>query len=136
MVVYGGSLDATVLLRLVLDDLPAQHQAAAALLETSQHPFAVADTALIELVFVLENYYQFSRPAIQETVELLLSLPSIAADQQLFTVVLPLFVTQKALSFEDCYLRAYALVQDAKPLWTFDKKLSKQGTGIQLLVSK
>jgi predicted nucleic-acid-binding protein len=136
MVTYAGSLDASVLLRLVLGDMPKEHKAAADLLESSPHPFAIADLAIIELVFVLENHYQFSRTVIKETVEALLALPNIVADQQLFSEALPLFVTYKTLTIEDCYLRSYAQVQDARPLWTFDKKLAKQGKGIQTVQTK
>lgn len=124
MAKFAGSLDANVLLRLVLNDIPDQHEAAVSLLESSRYQFAVADTAFIELVFALEQHYQFKRPAIQEAVEALLALPVINANRTLMEAVLPLFVKLHSLSFEDCCLQVYADLNHALPLWTFDKKLA------------
>lgn len=126
MTKFAGSLDANVLLRLLLNDVPEQHQAAVNLLENSIRPFKVADVAIIELVFALENHYHFKRIAIQETIESLLSLPTIRADRKHFEAALPLFVKHSNLTFEACYLHVLAEADGAAPLWTFDKKLASR----------
>ena len=51
----AGSLDANLLLRLLLKDIPAQHQAVFRLVNQAVEPFAVADIAIVEVVFVLEE---------------------------------------------------------------------------------
>jgi predicted nucleic-acid-binding protein len=124
MAKFAGSLDANVLLRLMLNDIPEQHDAAVSLLESSRYQFAVADMALIEFVFALEKHYQFKRSAIQETVEALLSLPVINANRALMETVLPLYVKMGGMTFEDCCLQVYADLNNALPLWTFDRKLA------------
>jgi predicted nucleic-acid-binding protein len=133
MTVSAGSLDANVLLRLLLNDVADQHQAVVKLFERSVGKFSVADTAIIEIVFVLERHYQFSRSAIVETIEGLMSLTAITCNQPLFVAALPLFSKHSGLSFEDCCLAVYAGLNNAEPLWTFDRKLAKQTSSAKLL---
>lgn len=129
----SGSLDANVLLRLLLNDVPGQNTAAIKLLQDADGQFAVADTAIIEVVFVLERHYEFSRAQIAEAVKGLMSLPEINCNRELFVATLPLFTKHSALSFEDCCLAKYAELNDAKPLWTFDQKLANQAASAKLV---
>ena len=122
----AGSLDANIVLRLLLNDVPEQHDAAVRLLSSSTNPFSVADTAIVETIFVLERNYKVNRSAICDSVSDFLSLSSIQANTSLFKLALPLFKAHPSLSFEDCCLSSYAELQNAIPLWTFDKKHAKQ----------
>ena len=135
MVGSAGSLDANVRLRLLLNDVADQHQAALTLFQRAAGQFAVADTAIIELVFVLGRNYGFTRPAIAEAVEGLMSLPEINCNRLLFERALVLFRKHPALSFEDCCLASYAALNNAEPLWTFDKKLANQAPSAPLVPS-
>lgn len=133
---FAGSLDANVLLRLLLNDVPKQHAAAIKLMEISTDQFAVADTAIIEVVFVLERHYQFSRPQIKEAIDGLASLPSLNCNRELLSGALPLYARHQKLSFEDCCLAVYAELNNALPLWTFDIKLAHQARGAKLVGSR
>lgn len=135
MAILSGSLDANVLLRLLLNDIADQHQGVVKLFQDAAGQFAVADTAIIETVFVLERNYKFTRAAITETVEGLMSLTAINCNRQLFLRALPLFAKYSALSFEDCCLAVYADLNDAKPMWTFDRKLAKQAPNARLVTT-
>ena len=130
---FSGSLDANVLLRLLLNDVPDQHQASLQLLQDSAGQFAVADIAIIEIVFVLGKNYGFSRREIVEAIEGLMSLTKINCNQALFEKALPLFSKSPGLSFEDCYLASYAELNEANPLWTFDRKLAHQAQSASLI---
>lgn len=132
----GGSLDTNVLLRLLLNDIPEQHDAAKKLITEASGQLAVADTAIIELVFVLERHYQLMRNQISEAVMGILQLKEINANRMLFEAALPAYVGSPALSFEDCCLGAYAKIDDAEPLWTFDKKLANQSASARLVEGK
>lgn len=134
MATFAGSLDANVLLRLLLNDVSNQHAAAKNLFQNASGQFAVADTAMIEVAFVLERYYKFARADIAEAVEGLMSLTEINCNRVLFEKALPLFVKNPSLSFEDCCLAIYAELNNAKPLWTFDEKLAKQAPSARLVV--
>lgn len=128
-----GSLDTNALLRLLINDIPPQHEAVKALLVKASGQLAVADTAIIELVFVLERYYGFSRQQAKEAVIGLMQLKEINCNRTLFEKALPIYLSHPALSFEDCCLSAYATLNEAEPLWTFDKKLATQAASAKLI---
>lgn len=119
---FSRSLDTNVILRLLINDVPQQHEAAKELLaKASGQQLAVADTAVIELVFVLERYYGFSRQQTKEAVMGLMQLQEINGNRVLFEKALALYLDHAGLSFEDCCLSTYAALNQAEPLWTFDK---------------
>lgn len=120
-----GSLDANVLLRLLLEDLPEQHDAALALL-TGGGRFAVSDVALIEVAFVLGRAYGLTRAQQREAVLGLLDQPQIEGSRDVFAGALERYVVRPKLSLEDCYLVAAAEHHGYAPLWTFDRKLVSQ----------
>lgn len=133
MLTPRGSVDANVVLRLLLDDVPNQHAAAVALLESGNAPFVVSDVAVIEVVFALCRHYDFSRGAAAEAIEGLISLTQIDCNRALFERALPLFTDHVKLSFEDCCLVTYAELANAQPLWTFDRKLAGQAPSARLV---
>lgn len=133
MSTYGGSLDANVLLRLLLNDVPDQHAEAVALLDGADAPFVVSDVAVIEVVFALRRHYEFGRNEVAEAIEGMMSLIQIDCNRVLFTRALPLFTDRPKLSFEDCCLVAYAELSNARPLWTFDRKLAGQASSARLV---
>lgn len=130
---FSGSLDTNAILRLLINDIPSQHEAVKALLAKASGQFAVADTAIIELVFVLERYYGFSRQQAKEAVIGLMQLKEISCNRTLLEKALLTYLSHPALSFEDCCLSTYASLDDAEPLWTFDKKLATQATSAKLI---
>lgn len=132
---FTGSFDTNVLLRLLLNDIPKQHTAAKKLMGQAANQFAVADTVIIELVFGLDRYYGFRRPQIAEAVDGLMKLKEINCNRALFEGALPLFVNHNGLSFEDCCLAVHAQLNNAVPLWTFDKKLANQVSSARLIAS-
>ncbi len=124
-----GSLDANVLLRLLLNDVPAQHDAAVNLIRRGE--FRVSDIATAEVVFVLDRHYGLSRAQIRKALGRLLRQPPIRATPEALAA-LPTFDTSPKLSFEDCLLVEHAERDHAQPLWTFDRKLASQ-TAAQLV---
>lgn len=122
----AGSLDTNVLLRLLLNDVPAQHKAALNLFNDTQGQLHVADTAIIEVVFVLSRAYKFTRPQVLEAIDGVMKLAKLSLNRMLFENALPVFMSHPSLSFEDCCLATYANLNNAEPLWTFDKKLASQ----------
>lgn len=120
-----ASLDANVVLRLLLDDVPEEHQLAVTLV-TVYGPLAVSDVALIETIFVLGRAYGLTRAEQYEAVMGLLSLPMVEGRSDLFEMAFADYLVHPKLSFEDCYLVALARTEGRAPLWTFDRKLAQQ----------
>ncbi|HWZ65719.1 MAG TPA: PIN domain-containing protein [Patescibacteria group bacterium] len=130
----SGSLDTNVLLRLLLKDVPDQHQSAVALIKSHAGQFAIADIAIMEIVFVLTGEtYGFSRAQAREAVEGVMSMDQLNCNRALFNQALPVYEARSNLSFEDCCLAVYAKLNNAEPLWTFDKKLAKQAQNTELI---
>lgn len=126
------SLDTNVVVRLFIDEDPAQSAAAETCLER-YNQIHLADTAIIETIFIIAERYEHGRTAAANCVRQLLTHPKIVCNQALFTKVLPMFERHPALSIEDCCLAVYAQLNDAAPLLTFDRKLANQLQHTELL---
>ena len=131
---FAGSLDANIVLRTLLNDIPDQNQAALKLLGSTDKQFAVADVALIEVGFVLERFYHFDRTQIVEVITAFMLQSQINCNRVLFDRALEIFQSHPALNLEDCCLAVYSELNNAAPLYTLDKKLAKQVQTAQLLV--
>lgn len=129
-----GSLDANVVLRLLLNDVPEQHSLAVALLQ-AESPLHVSDIALVETIFVLGRAYRLDREQQREAILGLMSLPQIIANTEHLERALDVYVVHPKLSFEDCYLVTDSERLNQQPLWTFDRKLASQ-TSAQLIESE
>jgi predicted nucleic-acid-binding protein len=126
------SLDTNCLLRWLLGDVPEQTVAVSAFI-TSEKNIAIADAALIEVVFVLEKLKKISRESIEKALRALLENESIICNRELFIEVLPLYTRHPKLSFVDCFLVVLARQTGTAPLLTFDKKLANQLSGAEIL---
>ncbi len=123
-----GSLDTSAVLRFLVRDDATQADMVGRLLVASKVQLAVADVAIVEAVHVLTRYYQLERDDAIVLVTGFINLPVINCNRVLFERAFEVFATHPALSFEDCCLAMYAELNDALPLYTFDKKLAKQIT--------
>ena len=128
-----SSLDTNALLRLLLKDVPEQHEMIKQLIAQADRTFLVSDTAIIELVFVLERHYEFSRSLIKEAIDALVSVTNILININSIQGALEAYTAHPMLSFEDCYLAEEAARNNAVPLWTFDKKLARQSEHAQII---
>ncbi|MDR2063704.1 MAG: PIN domain-containing protein [Candidatus Nomurabacteria bacterium] len=119
------SLDTSILVRLITGDIPHQCQKARHIINRPVN-YHVADIAIVELVYVLENYYHYDRAHINEALFSIIDLPNIKCNRALFQSALPIYLAHPKLSFVDCCLTEYARLKQSEPLWTFDKKLAMQ----------
>jgi predicted nucleic-acid-binding protein len=130
---FQGSLDTNTLLRLLLRDVPKQHASVKNLVESCTSQLAIADVVFFEVAFVLVRNYGFSREQVSEAIQDIMSLEQINCNRRLFDKALQLYVAHPALGFEDCALSVYAELNNATPLYTFDKKLANQTKTSQLV---
>lgn len=129
----NGSLDTNIVLRLLVHDVPEQTRQAAALLDHTTGQLAVADLVFVESVHVLERYYQIERSRIRTLLSEFMRLEKLNCNRVMLDKALIPFVAHPALSFEDCCLAAYAELNGALPLYTFDQKLARQIEGAELV---
>lgn len=120
------SLDTNTLLRLLLGDVPSQTGVVEELLTDSSNRFAVADMVFAEIVWVLQGkLYNYDRQRIAANLESIIAIKHINCNRVMLNRALPLYVAHKKISFIDACLAAYAELNDATPLLSFDKKLAE-----------
>ncbi len=128
------SLDTNVVLRLIVGDVETQRARAMELVQGSKTQLAVADIVFVELEYALTKHYEFSRKEVASLLGAFAGHPKINCNRSLITAVLAQYVHHPALSFTDIALSVYADLNQATPLWTFDKKLATQSPHAKLLV--
>jgi predicted nucleic acid-binding protein len=129
----SASLDTNALVRLLIGDIPIQANKVRKLLHQPLN-FHVGDLAIGEFCFVAEKVYQLTRPEIIERLNFILHVPNINCNRVLFSTAITLFSAHPALSFVDCCLAIQAELNNALPLYTFDKKLANQSGGLAKLI--
>lgn len=132
---YKGreSLDTNVILRLMLRDIPGQCKKIQDLLMRHGYIYDVADLAISEAVYVMQNQYELPREIIVDGIRRLVDFPGINYNRNLFERVFPMYLACPKLSFNDCCLAGYAALNQAEPLWTFDKELAKESGTAKLV---
>ena len=118
------SLDANVILRYFLNDVPTQSLKSKAVIGSSS--VYVTDVVLTEVVFVLERVIEMDRSDIVRLVSAFLSLPNLIYNDYFLDQTIELYGTQKSLSFVDCYAATEAKMYN-NVLVTFDQQLVKHG---------
>lgn len=127
------SLDTNILVRLIVKDVPEQCLRFQDLLMRQNVTYEVADLAVTETVYVLQTWYRWSRQSIVSALSSVLSDFELNYNQALFERVFPMYLARPKLSFNDCCLAGYAALNQAEPLWTFDKALAKESGMAKLL---
>ena len=123
------SLDSNVILRLVLNDVPAQSLRAADLVGESA--CYVTDVVVAECVFVLEKVYKLDRERIKDLMGILFRLNAVALSENLMKTTFELYMKWHPLSFVDCYSIAEATLNE-NGLATFDRAILKKGASTTL----
>lgn len=119
----ASSLDANVVLRLILNDVSEQSERAVEYVGRSS--CYLTDVVVSECVFVLEKVYKLDRRFIRDSMAILFELETLAFNETLIEETFNLYVSQKALSFADCYSVAEARL-NGNDLVTFDRAISKK----------
>lgn len=121
------SIDANVMLRIILGDIPKQRAKALELLKQPRTTFYLSSVAIMEIAFVLEKLIGYSRAEIAENLSRVLgAYNNIDYEAGILRSALELYTKRPSLSFDDCYLVEEAAHKNHAPLWTFDHKLSAQ----------
>ena len=118
------SLDANIVLRYMLNDVPAQSRRAGQVINSSAS--YVTDVVTVEVIFVLERVIGLARSDIVRLVKAFLSLPNLIYNDYFLDQAIDLYGAKKSLSIVDCYAATEAKVYRTS-LLTFDKALAKHG---------
>lgn len=128
------SLDTNILVRYLVDDDVDQSAAARALANalTAEEPAFVCREVLVELVWVLERSYGFSRDAISTALLNMLSREGIVLETSDDVARAVLGYRRSNTDFSDLMIAAASRRAGAVPLYTFDQRASRLD-GVRLL---
>ena len=121
-------LDTNILLDWLLDRDTARTTCIDNLLATTQE-LHIPDPIIVELAFALEKFYELPRPLVSDNLNKVIDEPVFNCNRMLFRRAIAEYTKHSTWSFLDCCLLNYAELQNALPVWTFDKKLISQGLG-------
>ncbi len=122
------SIDTNALLRLLVDDSTAKKQCEIIRsLVAEDEQLYITQVVQVELVWVLQKAYQFSKAQIVFVLELLAN--NSAFELQCYKKYLKALdcYRKNNIGFSDCIILAEIEEKSAMPLITFDKKLGKLG---------
>ena len=128
------ALDTNVLVRYLVRDDERQAEAARALLEslTIEHPGFVCREVIIELAWVLERSYRYSRDAIATVLEQLAATESLVVEAAADVVRAAYRYRSGNAGFSDLMILAAAERSEADILYTFDQNAARL-EGVELL---
>jgi predicted nucleic-acid-binding protein len=122
-----------VLLRYILCDIPEQYDEAAELLDRKGVVFHVADMVFVEVADVLRRLYEHDKVAVVKYLRLILDMKNVNCNKVMLRVAIDNYEKYPKLSFADCCIAEYARLNEAEPVWTFDRKFARQNGVAKLL---
>ncbi len=121
------ALDTNVLVRYLVNDDVGQAEAARVLLEglTTEQPGFICREVTVELVWVLERAYGFSRDRTATVLEELASTQGLEIEAVDDVVRATMEYRHGGAGFSDLMIAAAATRSGAHPLYTFDRKAGR-----------
>ena len=122
------ALDTNVLIRYLTRDNPEQAEAARALLQgltTDNGPGFICREVVIEVVWVLERSYRFTRERIANIVVELVATDTLVIEDDNDVAQAATAYRQGSADFSDLMILAAANRVGAQPLYTFDRRFAR-----------
>ena len=128
------ALDTNVLVRFLAQDDDAQFEVAAGLIKgcTSDAPGYVCREVMIELVWVLERSYKYSRKEIAEALLSIVTASQFSVENAQDIASVVNLYRKEGYDFADLMIRQAAQRTENRILKTFDQKLARLD-GVELL---
>lgn len=127
-------VDTNVFLRFFIRDVESFYHKAMSLFEkaeSAQVKLETSDMVIAEIIWVLESYYDFSKPEIREVVDTILETKNLkVANHSRVKEAVDLYSSGK-MDFIDAYNIAYIKAKDFKKVATFDAKHFKNIEGVE-----
>jgi predicted nucleic-acid-binding protein len=121
------ALDTNVLIRYLTRDNPEQAEAARALLQglTTDNPGFICREVVIEVVWVLERSYRFSRERIANIVVELVATDTLVIEDDNDVAQADAAYREGSADFSDLMILSAANRVGAQPLYTFDRQFAR-----------
>ena len=121
------ALDTNVLIRYLTRDNPEQAEAARALLQglTTDNPGFICREVVIEVVWVLERSYRFSRERIANIVVELVATDTLVIEDDNDVAQAAAVYREGSADFSDLMILSAVNRVGAQPLYTFDRQFAR-----------
>ena len=121
------TIDANVILRYLVGDDPTQEAAARALIDslTPDNPGFICREVVLEVAWVLERSYRFTRARIAEALMGLTASDSLVVENSDDVAAAAYHYRQGGAGFSDLMILSAAEREGATPLHTFDRRLAR-----------
>lgn len=122
-----STLDTNVLVRYLVRDIPEQVDAARELIEglTPEDPGFICREVVLEVAWVLERTYSFTRTQVAEALMNLTASDSLVVENSDDVAAAAYRYRQGGVGFSDLMILKAAQRANAGPLHTFDHRLSR-----------
>lgn len=122
------ALDTNVILRYLVQDNEVQAEAAGSLIEslTADRPGFICREVIVEMVWVLERSYRFTRSQIADVLVEMTLTQGLVFEAEDDVVRAALQYRQGGPGFADLMILAAVTRAEADPLYTFDRALSRK----------
>ncbi len=122
------ALDTNVILRYLVQDNEVQAEAAGSLIEslTADRPGFICREVTVEMVWVLERSYRFTRSQIADVLVEMTLTQGLVFEAEDDVVRAALQYRQGGPGFADLMILAAVTRAEADPLYTFDRALSRK----------
>ena len=128
------ALDTNVLIRYLVADVPEQAEVARALIDelTPDDPGFICREVVLEVAWVLERSYRFTRPQIAEALVNLTASDTLVVEHSDDVAAAAYRFRQGGVGFSDLMILRAAERANSQPLQTFDRRLARM-QGAELL---
>ena len=128
-------IDTSVILRLLVKDDECKIKSSLELIKNADEragALYILPVAVLEIVWVLEKVYKYTRKNIRELVEAILNTPGIKAEnEQVFRDALLTYET-KNIKFADAVMGYWGLEKGFTTVYTYDEKDFKRIEGLKV----
>jgi predicted nucleic-acid-binding protein len=127
-------LDTNVLVRYITSDDTKQAALAARLIEglDEQSPGYITIVTVVELCWVLESAYQFTRSQLVEVLQTLMAIENFKIDRVAVVASAVRQYSDSKADFADCLIERLSAAAGCQRTMTFDKAVAKT-SGMQLI---
>jgi predicted nucleic-acid-binding protein len=121
-------LDTNILVRYITLDDPVQAPRAAQIIErqcTRDEPGFASLVTVVELAWVLENFYEFSNEQIAAAIERILQIATLSVQNEREIYIAMVALKTNTASFDDALLGALGRWAGCSSTLTFDRKAAR-----------
>lgn len=121
-------IDANIILRFLVNDLPEQAERCAELLkrlETGMEQVLLPDLVLADIVWTLEKFYKLSKREIRDIMASILALKGLQFSSKAVAREAFQFYVEKNIDWTDAFVSSQMMSKKRKQIYSYDRDFDK-----------